>query len=210
MRWYTTFALLLSLTTLWGCSSQPVTVPALPRVDLQSYSKLGLVSFASNSDATINAQATREFQSHVQAAQPATRIVALGSRESLLAAVDSRELDAKTLRKIGAKYGVDAIFVGDLNYSEPKAESKIADVTQPEGDVRPELRGDISYQLMETRTGDSVWSSSAWASRPVGHVKVSAERGAGGARSGSPNPRAEMVASLVYSVTEDFRPRSMR
>ncbi|HSW26777.1 MAG TPA: hypothetical protein VLJ62_28740 [Burkholderiaceae bacterium] len=205
MRSSTTFALLLSLATLWSCSSQPVTAPALPRVDLLSYSKLGLVEFASDSDATIIAQATREFESHVQAAQPGTRMVALGSRESLLAAVGSRELDAMALRKIGRKYGVDAIFVGNLNYSEPMTE-----VTKPEGGARAELRGDIAYTLMETRTGDSVWSSSAWALRPRGRVKVSAEQGGSGAMRGASNPREEMVASLVYDLTGDFRPSSVR
>ena len=203
MRWSTTFALLRSLATLWGCSSQPVTASVLPRVDVQSYGKLGLVSFASNSDPTINAQVTREFESNVRAAQPGTRMVELGSRESLLAAVGCRELDAQALRKIGAKYGVDAIIVGNLNYSEPKAE-----VIQPEDGARVKLRGDIAYTLMETRTGDSVWSSLAWASRPLGRVKVAAEQGMSGAMRGPSNPRAEMVASLVYDLTGDFRPSS--
>lgn len=209
MRLSTMFALLLPLATLWGCASQPATVTMLPRVDLQGY-KLGLVNFASNSDATINAQATREFESHLQTAQPGARIVELGSRETLLAAVDSRELDAKALRKIGRKYGVDAIIVGNLNYSEPKTDVKASDVAQPEGGARAELRGDIAYTLMETRTGDSVWSNSAWARRPLGRVKVSAEQGANGAMRGASNARVEMLPSLVYDLTEDFRPSAAR
>jgi hypothetical protein len=209
MRSFTRFALLLSLATLWGCSST-VTVPVPPRVDLQGFGTVGLVDFASNSNATINAQTTREFETHIHAAQPGTRIVELGSRESLLAAVGSRTLDAQTLRKIGAKYSVDAIFVGSLNYSEPKTEVKITDIAKLEGDVRTELRGDINIKLMETRTGASMWSSSAWARRQVGRVNVSAEQGVTGAMRGSSNPREEMVPSLVYHLTEDFRPTSVR
>jgi hypothetical protein len=210
MRSSTAFALLLSLASLWGCSSPTLTAPALPRVDLQSYNKLGLVRFESNSSATINAQATREFELHVQSAQPSARIVELGSRESLLAAVGSRELDANALRRIGKKYGVDAIFVGSLSYSEPTPEGRITDGPQPKVGARVELRGDISYTLMETRSGDSVWTRSAWAHRPLGMEKVSAERGTSGAMRNSSNPREEMVPSLVYRVTTDFRSSVMQ
>jgi hypothetical protein len=204
------FALLLSaLVMLWGCS-HTVLVPVPPRVDLQSYGTLGLVDFASNSNPGINAQTTREFESHVHAAQPGTRIVELGSREALLASVGSRQLDPQTLRRIGEKYGVDAIFVGSLAYSEPKTDVKVStDVSRLEGGVRIEVRGDIDSKLVETRTGASVWSSSAWARRALGSVNVSSELGVSGAmRSG--NPREEMVPTLVYHLTEDFRPSTVR
>jgi hypothetical protein len=204
------FALLLSaLVMLWGCS-HTVLVPVPPRVDLQSYGTLGLVDFASNSNPGINAQTTREFESHVHAAQPGTRIVELGSREALLASVGSRQLDPQTLRRIGEKYGVDAIFVGSLAYSEPRTDVKVStDVSRLEGGVRIEVRGDIDSKLVETRTGASVWSSSAWARRALGNVNVSSELGVSGAmRSG--NPREEMVPTLVYHLTEDFRPSTVR
>jgi hypothetical protein len=209
MRKFAGFAgMLLSLATLWGCS-HTVTVPVPPRVELQSFGTLGLVDFASNSNPAINAQTTREFESHIHAAQPGTRIVELGTRESLLAAVGSRQLDAQTLRKIGERYGVDAVFVGSLNYSEPKTEVKVTDATKLEGGVRIEVRGDISSKLVETRTGASVWSSSAWARRQLGRVNLSAEQGVSGVMRSS-NPREEMVPSLVYHLTEDFRPSLVR
>jgi hypothetical protein len=210
MRKFAGFAgLVLSLAALWGCSST-VTVPVPPRVDLQSFGTLGLVEFASNSNSTINSQTTLEFEAHIHSAQPGIRIVELGSRESLLAAVGSRTLDAPALRKIGEKYGVDAIFVGSLKYSEPKTDVTVTDVTKLEGGVRVELRGDISSKLMETRSGASVWSSSAWARRQIGRVNVSAEQGVSGAMRASSNPREDMVPSLVYHLTEDFRPTSVR
>jgi hypothetical protein len=202
-------ALLLPLAALWGCS-HPVTVPVPPRVDLASYGTLGLVDFASNASPSISAQTTREFEQHIHAAQPGTRIVDLGSRESLLASVGSRQLDQQALRKIGEKYGVNAIFVGDLKYSEPKTEVKVTDIAKLEGGVRVELRGDISYKLMETRSGANVWGSSAWARRQLGRVNVSADQGVTGTARGSSSPREEMVSSLVYHLTEDFRPSTMR
>ncbi len=207
MRRYTRFTL-LSLAMLWGCSST-VLVPVPPRMDLHGYATLGIIEFASNADPAINTHATRQFQEQIQAAQPGTPFVELGNREAVLAAVGGRQLDVDTLKQIGQKYGVDAIFLGDIAYSEPKTDVNVTDLTKLEGGVRTEVRGDISSRLVDARTGASVWSSSAWARRQVGRLSVSAEQGVSGAMSNS-NPREEMVPALVYHLTQDFRPTSVR
>lgn len=205
MRKYTGFTL-LSLAVLWGCSStELVSVP--PRMDLKSYGTLGVVEFACNSDSTINTYATRQLQAHIQAAQPGTPFLELGSRQAVLAAVGANQFDVDTLKKIGDKYGVAAIFLGDIVYSE-KTDVKVTDITKVEGGVRTEVRGDISSRLVETRTGASVWSSSAWAKRQIGRLSVS-EQGVSGGMSNS-NPREEMVPALVKHLTQDFRPGSVR
>ena len=208
MRTYAGLALLLSLAML-GCSSSTVLVSVPPRMDLKSYGTIGIVEFVSNSDGAINAHATRQFQEQIQAAQPGTPFIELGKREAVLAAVGGRQLDVDALRKIGEKYGVAAIFVGDIAYSEPRTDVKLTDLTKLEGGMRTEIRGDISSRLVETRTGASVWSSSAWAKRQIGRLSVSAEQGVSGGVSKS-NPRAEMVPALVYHLTHDFRPSSVR
>ena len=198
-----------SLFALGACSSNTVLVAVPPRMPLQNYGTLGLVDFDANARPDIGVQTTREFESHLHAAQPGTRIVELGSRESLLASVGARQLDAPTLRKIGEKYGVDAIFVGSLAYSEPKTDVKLTDLSRLEGGVRVDVRGDIASKLVETRTGASVWSSSAWARRSLGKVSVSADQGVSGSvRNG--DPREEMVPTLVYNLTEDFRSSTVR
>jgi len=210
MRRPAVFALLLSLAMLWGCSSsRTVLVNVPPRMDLKSYGMLGIVEFASNANSAINARATREFLSHVHSAQPGTRIVELGSREAALAAVGARQLDADALRRIGEKYGVEAIVLGEIAYSEPRTDVKITDLSKLEGGVRTEVRGDISAKLVETRTGASVWSSSAWARRQVGHVNVSADQGVSGTLRNS-DPREEMLPALVSNLTQDLRPTSIR
>src|SRR6266850_3134392 len=163
------YAGVLSLAMLWGCSST-VLVPVPPRVDLKSYGTLGIVEFGSNSERGINARATRQFQEQIQAAQPGTRFVELGSREELLAAFGGRQLDPAALKKIGEKYGVAAVFLGDIAYSEPRMDVKISDVYKLEGGVRAEVRGEISSRLMETGTGASVWSNSAWVRKQIGSV----------------------------------------
>jgi hypothetical protein len=135
--------------------------------------------------------------------------VELGSRDAALAAVGSRQLDVDTLKQLGAKYGVDAIFLGDLTYSEPKTDINIGDLKKLEGSVRTEVRGDISSRLVETRTGASVWSSSAWATEQTGRLRVSAEQGVSGKMNQS-DPRQEMVQTMMFYLTEDFRSSSVR
>ena len=178
-------------------------------MELKGYGVLGIVQFSSNSEAALDALATRQFQEQVQGAQPGTRFIELGTRQSVLAAVGATELDAAAARKIGAKYGVTGFFLGELAYAEPKADIRITDVANLGGSVRAELRGDISARLIEVATGASGWSSSAWAKRELGAVRASADRGVSAAVSKS-DPRREMVPALVYHLTQDFRPSSVR
>ena len=193
---------------LLGACSRTVVVPVPPRVDLRGYSSIGIVEFDSNSERAISARATRQFQEQVQAAQPGTRFIELGERQALLASVGARQLDAPTLRKIGQQYGVAAVFLGDIAYTEPRVDVKISDIAKMEGGMRAEIRGDMSARLFETASGASVWSTSGWARRQLGAVSVSEQGVSGGMRNA--NPRAEMMPTLVYEVTHDFRPSSVR
>jgi hypothetical protein len=204
-----TVASALAFASLLAACSKTVLVTVPPRLELKGYGTLGIVEFASNAERGVNVQATRQFQEQVQAAQPGTRFVELGSRDALLASVGGKDLDPATLRRIGEKYGVAAVFVGDIVYSEPKADLKVADLTKLDAGVRAEIRGDISSRLLETSTGASVWSNSAWVRRQIGQLSVSAERGVSGAV-GKTNPRQEMVPALVHHLTQDFRPSSVR
>lgn len=208
MRKYAGIMLLLSFVVLWGCSRTVlVTVP--PRTDLRSYGSLGIVEFTSNSGASINAYATRHFQERVQAAQPGTRFLELGKRETVLASVGASQFDVDALNKIGEKYGVSALFLGEIVYSDPKTDIKVTDIAGLEGRVRIEVRGDISSKLVETRTGASVWSRSAWARKQVGRVRVSAEEGVSASMRDS-DPREDMVPALIFHLTHDFRPSQER
>ena len=200
---------ILAVAALLSACSRTVVVPVPPRMDLKGYGTVGIVDFNSNSERGISARATRQFQEQVQAAQPGTRFIELGERQELLAAVGARQLDAVSLRKIGQKYGVAAVFVGDLAYSEPRVDVKVSDMAKLEGGVRAEIRGDISARLLETASGASVWSTSGWARRQVGSLKLSADYGVSGGMSQA-NPREEMVPTLVHEITHDFRPTYVR
>jgi hypothetical protein len=208
MRVYPVLVLLLSLVVQWGCT-QTVLVPVSPRMDLKNYGTLGIVQFASNSDPAINSYATQQFQEQVQGAYPGKPILELGNRETVLAAVGASQLDAEAITKIGQKYGVSAVFLGDIAYSEPTTNFRIKDIAKLQGAVRTEVRGDLSTKLMETKLGASVWSSSAWATREIGSVSLSTKRGVN-TTVGDTNPRKAMVPALIYHATEDFRPKFVR
>lgn len=197
---------LLSCAVLWGCSSTVlVTVP--PRMDLKGYGTLGVVDFASSGSA-VGARATQQLQEQIQAAQPGTRFIELGSRDALLAAVGRNQLDADAAKRIGKRYGVDAVFLGEVAYSDPKTDVRVNDLTKLDAGLRTEVKGDISAQLVETASGASVWSNSGWVRRQIGHVNVS-EYGVSGSMTKS-DPREEMVPALVYQLTHDFRPTTER
>ena len=194
---------------LAACShTHTVVVPVPPRVDLHGYNSIGIVAFDANAERSVSARATRQFQEQIQSAQPGTRFIELGERQALLASLRATQLDAPTLRKIGQQYGVAAVFAGDIAYSEPRVDVKISDIAKMEGGVRAELRGDLSARLFETASGASVWSSSSWARRQLGAVSVSEQGISGGMRNS--NPREDMVPALVFEVTHDFRPTSVR
>jgi hypothetical protein len=207
MNRFAAISLLVGFALLAACS-HTVVVPVPPRVDLRGYSSIGIVEFDSNSERAISARATRQFQEQIQAAQPGTRFIELGDRQALLASLGAKQLDAPTLRRIGQQYGVAAVFLGDIAYSEPRVDVKISDIAKMEGGMRAEIRGDMSARLFETATGASVWSNSSWARRQLGAVSVSEQGVSGGLRNA--NPREEMVPALVYEITHDFRPSSVR
>jgi len=208
MRRFVVPFLLLALAAASALTACVVAPPRPARV-VVPYATIGIVEFGSNSERAINAHATRQFQEQVQAAQPGTRFIELGDRDAVLAAVGARTLDVSALKKIGDKYGVAAVFAGELVYSEPSVNLKVTDLQKLEGGMRAEMKGDISSRLFETASGASVWSSSAWAKRQLGGVSVSADHGvSGGTRTA--NPHEAMLPTLVYHLTHDFRPTSQR
>jgi hypothetical protein len=207
-RLSTGLALLLATAVLAGCArTERVAVP--PRIDLARYGTLGVVEFTSNAGPAVNARATREFQQRIHAAQPGTPLLELGSRDAVLGAVGAREFDAAALKKIGARYGVDAVFLGQIVYSDPQTKVQIRDLTRLEGSAKTTLRGDMSAKMLETRSGAAVWSSGSWATRTIGGVSVSAQGSvSGGVREG--DPRELMLPAMLDHLTDDFRPGTVK
>ncbi len=203
--------LFLSLGVLGCAGSRYVTVSVPPEVDLRSYEAIGIIEFGSNADAAINRYATERFQSSVQSAQPGTRLVELGTAESVLATIGARQLDADAIKKIGNRFGVAAVFDGNIKFSEPKVNvgGGIMDLATAQGGVRAEMRGDMFARLVETKTAASVWSNSSWITKQLGSVSVSSDGGIAGTVWTS-NPREEMVPVLVREVMTGLRESTVR
>ena len=166
---------LLLLVTLWGCSNT-VLVPVPPRMELKEYGTLGVTEFLE-----LHPRRQRTGDARASVAHPCGTAgdAPGGAGQPRGLACHGRQPPARpeALEKIGAKYGVDAIFVGEITYSEPKTNININSTSKLEGSARTDVRGDISARLVETRTGAAVWSSSAWATRQVGRVDVSGYQG---------------------------------
>ncbi len=201
------------LVAQWGCShtviAPTVLVHVAPRIDLKSYGTIGIVEFASNSDLSLNNYATQQFQEAVQEANPGLPILELGNRAVVLAAVGATQFNAETITRIGKKYGVRAVFIGEIAYSQPKTDVRLTAVNKLEGGVRTEIRGDMSAKLMETQSGASVWGSSAWAKRQISNFSLSTQHGVSASVRDS-DPRKEMVPALIGHITDDFRPTFVR
>ena len=202
--------LFLSLGVVGCAGSRYVTVRVPPEVDLRNYQAIGIIEFGSNADATINRYATQRFQSSVQSAQPGTRLVELGTAESVLAAIGARQLDADAIKKIGARFGVAAVFDGNIKFSEPKVNVRgMTDLAMAQGGARAEMRGDMFVKLVETKTAASVWSNSSWVTKQLGGVSASSDGGIVGTVRSS-NPREEMVPVLVREVVTGLRESTVR
>jgi hypothetical protein len=100
------------------------------------------------------------------------------------------------------------VFLGEVTYSDPKTRVKITDLTRLQGSASTMIRGDITSKLVETRSGASVWSSGAWATRQLGRVSVSP--GGVRAQGDSEDPREAMLAAMLGHLTADFRPGTER
>jgi hypothetical protein len=203
--------LLVSAALLDGCGggASYVTVRIPPEVDLVSYGPIGIIEIGSSAGAALGRYATERFQSSIQSAQPGTRLIELGSTESVLAAIGASQLDADAVRKIGAQYHVAAVFQGQVTYSEPKVNvGGVTDLRSAVGSARVEMRGEMFAKLLETKTGASVWSNSSWATRQLGGINVSRDAITGALQ--SPDPRHDMVPVLVNEVTTGLRESTAR
>ena len=105
--------LTITLVLLFGCShTEKVRLP--PKVKLNAYHHIGVIEFSTNAEDNLKPYVTQNFIHNLQAAQPGTRIVELGSEAHLLRTMKCKKLDLETIKLIGIKYNVDAVIFGHL------------------------------------------------------------------------------------------------
>lgn len=189
----------LSLACSHTPPRQQVRVP--PRMDLSRLGTLGLIDFAS--DEGMGARGAREFLAALQSAQPGTPVLELGAESRLLAELGRPELDTETVRALGEKYRIDALIVGSLD--SQRVSPRVAfDSSAAFATASAVLDGALDVRILETRTGATVWSSSAKARAEIAGLQVSDHGIASTGGSSPDDARQRLIERLVQRATADF------
>ena len=198
----------IALLLATGCSSgtRTVRVAVPPRVDLAAYPMVGLVTFSSNSKGELDRLSTDKFLEAVQAAQPGTRVVELGSEQQVLASVKRNTWDAATLRAIKETHGVDAVVIGRLDVKKARADVQLSTAAVfKKLSVRQDVDAALTTRLLEANSGATMWTDSSKLTATVSGASFNS-RGEG--HFGATDPQeayGEMVQGLVWDVTDAFR-----
>lgn len=192
-----------ALLFLQACSHPQVQVP--PRIELSRWPTLGIVEFRELAEPELASLATTQFVQMLHAAQPGTPILELGSAARVLAEVGHTELDFEAARAIGERYGVDAIFTGELVFDAPKPRVSVGDAFESVA-ARADVTGRLAVRLLDARSGASVWSDSSNGSAPVAQFGMAEGTGPVLDVSDPRDARLDLVGSLVYAQRYDFYP----
>lgn len=190
-------------------SSRIVQIP--PRMDLRGYGTVGMIEFASNTqEKNLHQDASREFLTALQDAQPGVPVLELGSERHVLSSLPAEGLDPGAIRAIGEKYHVDVCLFGVLETREVKP--RVSFGTSMESmSASAEVEASLSAKLFDTRSGATLWSTSARGKETVGSVSVSPGDGLPEVGvSHSDDALGKLVHSLVTDTTRDFRPSWVR
>ena len=194
--------LVLAFAALPGCATD-VLVP--PRVDLQRYSSIGMIDFASKSDPELGSLASQTFLQSVQGAQSGARVLELGSLDKVLETVGSDTLDLGAVRAIGDEYGVEVLLTGHLDMSQVKPKLRVSrSLTQMS--VRGDIEGVLTAKLQETNSGATVWTRTARGREAVAHASVISHGPADFGANDPEHARTKLTQTLAWQATDDFRP----
>lgn len=190
----------LALTAL-ACASHRVLVP--PRLELTPYGRIGLVIFTvENARGSLNELATQRFEEYVLAAQSGFEVLELGSADSVLRRSGQAELNAAAAESLGVQRQIPAVFFGHLRISNVQPRGGLLGLAG--AFVNATVSAQLTVQLVDAKSGGTIWRSSAAASEEVGSVSI-----AGGVPSFTardPNVAyGRLVNRLVTAVTRDFR-----
>src|SRR6058998_3169789 len=145
--------LVLLVASACGGGRRSVLLP--PRLDLQSYGRLGLVTFTvENAKGTLHEFATERFAEDLLAAQPGIEVLELGAADTLMQRVGEREVGIATAQELGRQRGVAAVFAGHMKITNPTASGGIAGlVTQH---LEATVRVDLTVRMLSTQSGGTV------------------------------------------------------
>lgn len=184
-----------------ACSSKYAVVPA--RLDLASYGRVALITFsAEQPNRAMSSLATQRFAEALLSSQTGVELLELQDTDSSLKGLNP-DADAAALAKVlGRDKDVPAVFVGYLKVSgvRPKGHLGVSGMN-----VRAAVSAELTVRLLSTKTGGTVWRSSAAANGTVGRLALN-DRVPSIAMRDKEEAYGEVVGQLVTYVTRDLRP----
>jgi hypothetical protein len=192
--------LLGSLTA--GCGPKYVSVRVPPRVDVGQYGRVGLVNFTiENAKGQLNVLATQRFSEYVLDAQR-VEVLELGSVDSVLRRVGEVQFSAASAQAVGGSRDVPAVFAGHLKVSNVKPSGKVLGLNLPS--IEATVSVELTVGLFSTKTGGTLWRSSASATQKVGGLGLVGGQPYFTAK--DPNVAyGQLVNFLVGEATRDLR-----
>lgn len=191
----------LGALALGACSSSTlVQVP--PRMDLRGYGTIGMLQFSSDDESGIGRQATQEFLTMLQAAQPGVAVLEIP-------APAEGTLDAEAIRELGRRHGVDALIVGVLEAKPVKPKIAVGGGLESVS-ARAEIEGVLNAKLYESGSGATLWTALSRGRETVASVSVSGGGLSGLGANSRDDANERLVRGLVERATEDFRPTWIR
>jgi hypothetical protein len=192
---------LCGVLALSGCAAHYAQVPA--RLNLAPYGRIAVVTFLEESNSPMSQVATQRFSETLLANQSGVELLELGNADPKLKALATASDAAQLAQALGREKDVPAVFVGFLKVSGVKPRGHL----NPSGlAVRGAVTGELTVRLLSTRTGGTVWRSSASANGTVGRAAVSRGGLPSVALRDQDEAYGEIVRSLVADVTRDLRP----
>jgi hypothetical protein len=184
-----------------ACASKYSQVPA--RLDLVPYGRVALVTFTSDQpNREMSSLATQRFAEALLASQSGVELLELSTADTSLMDLAAKGDAAALAQALGLKKDVPAVFVGDLRVSRVKPTGHISTSGV---NVRAGVSAELTVRLLSTRTGGTVWRSSAAANGTVGRLALNDRLPSISVRD-KEDAYGEMVRLLVTGVTRDLRP----
>ena len=192
---------LCGVLALSACSSKYAAVPA--RLDLAPYGRIAIVAFSTEqSNNVMSTLATQRFAEALLRSQSGIELLELDAADSSFKGLVANADGAALAQALGRNKDIPAVFVGHLKVSgvKPRGNLSVSGMN-----VRAAVSAELTVRLLSTKTGGTVWRSSAAANGTVGKLALSGSLPSIAMRD-KEEAYGEVVGQLVSDVTRDLRP----
>ncbi len=186
---------------LSACSSKYATVPA--RLDLAPYGRIAVIAFTTEqSNSAMSTLATQRFAEALLASQTGVELLELDAADPSVKGWAANADGVALAQALGREKNVPAVFVGQLKVSGVKPRGNLSTSGM---NVRAAVSAELTVRLLSTKTGGTVWRSSAAANGTVGRLALSGPLPSIAMRD-KEEAYGEVVSELITTVTRDLRP----